>query len=44
MYWKRLELRFYGMGGSVADENGLCYFPELEGKLPMILSLKAEKK
>ncbi|SFC24301.1 Methyltransferase domain-containing protein [Alkalibacterium subtropicum] len=33
-----------GMGGSALDENGLSYYPTLEGKLPLILSLKAEKK
>ncbi len=34
----------FGMGGSAKDENGLCYYPELEGKLPLVFSLKAEKK
>lgn len=43
-YMKEYDRCVSGMGGSVADENGLNYFPELEGKLPMILSLKAEKK
>ncbi|MBO1264838.1 methyltransferase domain-containing protein [Proteiniclasticum sp. SCR006] len=32
-----------GMGGSRLDERGLCYYPELEGKLPLVMSLKAKK-
>lgn len=32
-----------GMGGSAIDENGLRYYPELVGKLPLMLSLKAKK-
>lgn len=33
-----------GMGGNVVDEKGLSYYSHLEGKIPMILSLKAENK
>lgn len=32
-----------GMGGSKVDERGLCYYPELEGKLPLVMSLRAKK-
>lgn len=32
-----------GMGGSALDSNGFAYYPELEGKLPIVLSLKAQK-
>jgi SAM-dependent methyltransferase len=32
-----------GMGGSRLDERGLCYYPELEGKLPLVMSLTAKK-
>ena len=32
-----------GMGGSRLDERGLCYYPELEGKLPLVMSLTARK-
>lgn len=30
-----------GMGGTETDENGLSYYPEFEGKLPLVFSLKA---
>ncbi len=43
-YIKEYDRCVSGMGGSTLDANGLCYYPELEGKLPLLLSLKAEKK
>lgn len=30
-----------GMGGITADEEGLLYYPALEGALPITFSLKA---
>ncbi|WP_026478551.1 class I SAM-dependent methyltransferase [Alkaliphilus transvaalensis] len=30
-----------GMGGTALDDEGLCYYPQLEGKLPLVFSLKA---
>lgn len=33
-----------GMGGNAIDENGLSYYPELDGKIPLVLSLKAVKR
>ncbi|MGF7126482.1 hypothetical protein J2T56_001187 [Natronobacillus azotifigens] len=30
-----------GVGGTKKDENNLCYYPEFEGKLPLVFSLKA---
>lgn len=32
-----------GMGGSARDDEGLSYYPELKGKLPLVMSLKAKK-
>jgi SAM-dependent methyltransferase len=32
-----------GMGGSTLDDKGLSYYPELEGKLPLVMSLTAKK-
>lgn len=32
-----------GLGGSVLDDEGLSYYPELEGKLPLVMSLTAKK-
>jgi len=32
-----------GMGGSVLDEKDLSYYPELEGKLPLVMSVTAKK-
>ncbi|WP_132281255.1 hypothetical protein [Natranaerovirga hydrolytica] len=29
-----------GMGGSVLDKEGLSYFSHLEGKFPLVFSLK----
>ncbi len=43
-YIKEYDRCVSGMGGSKTDVNGLCYYPELEGKLPIVFSLKAEKK
>ena len=43
-YIKEYDRCAPGMGGKEVDENGLKYLPELEGKLPLTLSLKAEKK
>lgn len=43
-YFKEYDRCARGMGGSVVDTNGLSYYPELEGKLPLVLSLKAQKK
>ena len=43
-YIKEYDRCVPGMGGSKTDQNGLRYYPELEGKLPLVLSLKAEKK
>ncbi len=43
-YLKEYDRCVVGMGGSKADEKGLWYYPELEGKLPVVFSLKAEKK
>ncbi len=43
-YIKEYDRCVSGMGGSKTDENGLLYYPELEGKLPLVISLKAEKK
>ncbi len=43
-YIKEYDRCVDGMGGSARDENGLCYYPELEGKLPLVFSLKAVKK
>lgn len=33
-----------GMGGSALDANGFAFYPKLEGKLPIVFSLKAQKK
>ncbi len=33
-----------GMGGTRTDDKGLSYYPELAGKLPLVISLKAQKK
>jgi len=43
-YIKEYDRCVPGMGGSKTDESGLRYYPELEGKLPIVLSLKAKKK
>lgn len=43
-YIKEYDRCAPGMGGSAVDEKGLTYYPELDGKIPLILSLKAEKK
>lgn len=45
-YIKEYDRCVYGMGGSEVDENekDLRYYPELEGKLPLTISLKAMKK
>ena len=32
-----------GMGGSRLDERSFSYYPELEGKLPLVMSLTAKK-
>jgi SAM-dependent methyltransferase len=42
-YIKEYDRCVSGMGGSAVDENGLSYYPTLEGKMPLVLSLKAEK-
>lgn len=41
-YFKEYDRCITGMGGSVADENGLMYYKGLEGKLPLVMSLKAK--
>ncbi|MEB1808806.1 MAG: class I SAM-dependent methyltransferase [Bacillaceae bacterium] len=43
-YIKEYDRCVPGMGGSTLDENGLKYYPELEGKIPITISIKAEKK
>ena len=43
-YIKEYDRCVQGMGGSTVDEKGLSYYPELEGKIPLVFSLKAVKK
>lgn len=43
-YIKEYDRCVPGIGGSVTDENGLRYYPDLDGKIPMVMSIKAEKK
>lgn len=43
-YIKEYDRCVSGMGGSTMDPDGLMYYPEFEGKLPLVFSLKAEKK
>lgn len=43
-FFKEYDRCAPGMGGNERDENGLSYYPELEGKLPLVLSLMAQKK
>jgi len=43
-YFKEYDRCVSGMAGSTIDANGLAYYPELEGKLPLVFSLKAQKK
>lgn len=43
-YIKEYDRCVAGMGGSADDENALRYYPEFEGALPLILSLKAAKR
>ncbi len=43
-YIKEYDKCISGMGGSEEDEDGFMYYPHLKGKLPLIMSLKAEKK
>lgn len=41
--FKEYDRCISGMGGSILDEQGLSYYPELEGKLPLIMSITAKK-
>ncbi|GGM26444.1 methyltransferase [Paraliobacillus quinghaiensis] len=43
-YIKEYDRCAPGMSGSAVDEHGMSYYPELDGKIPLVLSLKAEKK
>lgn len=43
-YIKEYDRCAPGIAGSARDEKGLCYYPDLEGKLPLVFSLKAEKR
>ncbi len=43
VYFKEHPRCVPGMGGSTKDNNGLSYYPELDGKLPLVFSLKAQK-
>lgn len=40
-YMKEYDRCASGMGGTKKDEDNLFYYPELEGKLPLVFSLKA---
>ncbi|TCT16217.1 methyltransferase family protein [Natranaerovirga pectinivora] len=40
-YFNEYDRCAQGMGGSILDKKGLSYFPHLEGKLPLVFSLKA---
>lgn len=41
-YFKEFDRCISGLGGSVADEKGLMYYEGLEGKLPLVMSIKAK--
>jgi len=43
-FFKEYDRCAHGMGGSANDTNGFAYYPELEGKLPLVYSLMAQKK
>ena len=42
-YFEEYDRCAPGMGGSVRDDKGLSYYPELLHKLPLTVSLKAKK-
>ena len=43
-FFKEYDRCVPGMAGSAIDTNGFAYYPELEGKLPLVFSLMAQKK
>ncbi len=43
-YMKEYDVCVPGMGGSKLNEEGLMYYPELKGKVPLVMSIKAEKR
>jgi len=42
-YFNEYDRCVSGMGGTTMDQNGLYYYPDLETKLPLVMSLKAKK-
>lgn len=43
-YFKEYDRCAPGMGGNLKDRNGFTYYQKLEGKLPLVFSLKAKKR